>query len=143
MSINQYMTEHHRLCDQHFANAEQAASEERWEEARREYDSFKKEIEQHFHMEEGVLFPEFEEQTGMTAGPTAVMRMEHEEIRRLLDQMNMALDGNDADSYLGTSETLLIMMQQHNMKEEQMLYPMAEQELGALGGEVLRRMQAV
>ena len=35
----------------------------------------------------------------------------------------------DADAYSGEAETLLIMMQQHNMKEENMLYPMCDQRL--------------
>jgi len=34
-----------------------------------------------------------------------------------------------ADDYAGTAETLLIIMQQHNVKEENVLYPMCDQRL--------------
>ena len=37
----------------------------------------------HIVWEEQVLFPIFEAQTGITEGPTRVMRMEHERIKSL------------------------------------------------------------
>jgi tRNA 2-thiouridine synthesizing protein A len=40
-----------------------------------------------------------------------------------------ALDARDGDDYAGNAETLLIMMQQHNVKEENVLYPMCDQHL--------------
>jgi iron-sulfur cluster repair protein YtfE (RIC family) len=55
--------------------------------------------------------------------------------------MRSALGGGDADEYLGMAETLLMLMQQHNIKEEQVLYSLSERALGADAGGVLRRMQ--
>lgn len=143
MSINAYMTEHHRHCDEPFAAAEEAVSDGRWPDAIAEFEKFRDDMEHHFAMEESVLFPAYESETGMDAGPTAVMRSEHEEIRRLMTQLEMALQGEDEDSYLGTSETLMIMLQQHNMKEEQMLYPMADRVLGDSADTILEEMKAV
>ena len=40
-----------------------------------------------------------------------------------------ALGAGNTEDYLGQAETLLIMMQQHNMKEENILYPMCDQHL--------------
>lgn len=51
------------------------------------------------------------------------MRGEHDQMRELLVAAKFALDARDEDDYSGTAETLLIMMQQHNMKEENILYP--------------------
>ncbi|MFC1680866.1 hemerythrin domain-containing protein, partial [Pseudomonadota bacterium] len=85
----------------------------------------------------------FEDATGTTAGPTEIMRSEHTQMRDLLYRMNAALEQRDQDDYLGYSETLLIIMQQHNAKEEQMLYPMADQVLGPDVDEVIRSMEAV
>ncbi len=98
-------------------------------------------MEHHFDMEEGVLFPELEEATGMTDGPTAVMRSEHDEMRRLFEQMAMAMEARYEDEYFDTAETLLILMQQHNMKEEQMLYEMADRQLGSQNEDTLTRMR--
>jgi len=58
-----------------------------------------------------------------------VMRGEHVQMRELLDAARDALAAKDADDYSGNAETLLIMMQQHNMKEENVLYPMCDQHL--------------
>jgi iron-sulfur cluster repair protein YtfE (RIC family) len=46
-------------------------------------------------------------------------------------------------AYLGASETLNMLMQQHNIKEENMLYPMADRAMGADGEAVIHSMQAV
>ena len=40
-------------------------------------------------------------------------------------------------------ETLLILIQKHNMKEESILYPMADQHQAAQEDELLGRMEAV
>jgi len=49
----------------------------------------------------------------------------------------------NAQSYSGIAETLLITMQQHNYKEEQILYPIADRILAPTRGAVLAAMQAV
>jgi iron-sulfur cluster repair protein YtfE (RIC family) len=51
------------------------------------------------------------------------------------------LQSQDAEAYLGHSETLLLLMRQHNMKEEQVLYPMCEQHLNS--AELIASMQAL
>ncbi len=65
----------------------------------------------------------------MYRGPTQVMRGEHVQMRQLLAAAETALAERDADDYMGNAETLLIMMQQHNVKEENVLYPMCDQHL--------------
>ena len=64
-------------------------------------------------------------------------------MRDLLARMSAAVEYQDQDEYLGCSETLLIMMQQHNAKEEQMLYPMADQLLSADVGGVVHAMEDI
>jgi hemerythrin-like domain-containing protein len=140
-SIKDYMTDEHKRCDDCFAAAEKAVSDGDWEAGQAEFDGFRKAMEAHFDMEEAVLFPEFEETTGMQDGPTAVMRSEHEEMRRLFEQMAMAIESRYDDEYLDAAETLLILMQQHNMKEEQMLYEMADRQFGDEAAGVLARMK--
>ena len=48
----------------------------------------------------------------------------------LIEVAEAALAQRDESEYSGFSETLLIMMQQHNMKEENILYPMCDAQLG-------------
>lgn len=73
----------------------------------------------------------------MRMGPTQVMRMEHGQIRALLDDAVDALEQANPDDFLGLADTLLIMMQQHNMKEENILYPMCDQHLAGETPELL------
>ena len=59
-----------------------------------------------------------------------MMRHEHEQMRALLSQLAAACAARDGEAYAGTAETLLMLMQQHNMKEENILYPMCDRALG-------------
>jgi iron-sulfur cluster repair protein YtfE (RIC family) len=123
--------DHHKHCDDLFADAEAAVATKDWLRARPLVAGFRNELETHFRTEEEVLFPAFEATTGMAGGPTQMMRFEHAQMRDLMDQMAGALTVEDAASFAGVAETLLIFMQQHNMKEENILYPMCDRSLGA------------
>lgn len=142
-SIEEFMARHHKACDARFAAAEAAAGEGDWAAAAREFDAFAKGMAQHFEMEESVLFPAFEERTGMDGGPTYVMREEHEQMRGILAAMMAAVAAQDADEYLGQAETLNVLMQQHNIKEEQVLYRMMDQHLGGEADMLLGRFDEV
>jgi len=128
-SIPEFMTNKHRECDEFFTEAEAAVAKNDWSLAQIKWQAFALELIKHFSQEEEVLFPKFEQATGMTGGPTQVMRMEHQQMRALVQDLDNALAAKEKDEYLGLSETLMVMMQQHNMKEEMMLYPMMEQNL--------------
>lgn len=143
MIISDHMTNEHKHCDDFYLQAEKAASEGDWNTTRQAYQKFCQSMEQHFSMEEKVLFPDFEQAHGSEMGPTQVMRHEHEQIRSLIDSAQQALDTENKDDFLGEAETLLMFMQQHNAKEEMMLYPMADQILSAQGEQVISRMQAI
>jgi hemerythrin-like domain-containing protein len=123
------MTVKHRECDDFFTEAESAVAKEDWLLANEQFQLFTKELFLHLAAEENILFPQFEQATGMTSGPTQVMRMEHEQMRGLIKDLTSELDNENKDQFLGLSETLMVMMQQHNMKEEMMLYPMAQQNI--------------
>jgi hemerythrin-like domain-containing protein len=142
-TISSYMTSDHHRCDELFSQAEAAASGQDWGTIAADLQSFLDSMHHHFKMEEDVLFPAFEQSTGMSMGPTQVMRMEHVQMRELFDAMADAVKQQDRDEFLGQAETLLVMMQQHNMKEEQMLYRMADQALAGEMEEVLQQMRAV
>jgi iron-sulfur cluster repair protein YtfE (RIC family) len=132
-TIPDYMTQKHRHCDDIFTTAESAAAQKNWPEANRQWQLFVNELELHLQAEENILFPQFEQATGMSAGPTQVMRGEHQQMRALIDDINKALKAENKDQFLGLSETLMILMQQHNMKEEMMLYPMCQQQIPQVG----------
>ncbi|OAD20418.1 hemerythrin HHE cation binding domain protein, partial [Candidatus Thiomargarita nelsonii] len=112
-----------------FAQAESTVAQKQWERSATDFADFRAAMERHFSMEEQVLFPTIEERTGQTAGPTQVMRMEHQQMRSVLAELQQCITEQNSEEYLGLSETLLILMRQHNAKEEQILYPMSDQVL--------------
>jgi iron-sulfur cluster repair protein YtfE (RIC family) len=131
MSITSPLFQHHKHCDEIFADAEEACGNGDWTAGAAAFESFRVQLETHFASEEELLFPAFEAATGMTSGPTEVMRGEHRQMRDLLAQMQGAVESRDSDAFGGAAETLLILMQQHNMKEENILYPMCDNALGS------------
>jgi iron-sulfur cluster repair protein YtfE (RIC family) len=142
MTFTRHMGDDHHRCDELFAIAEQMVESGHWSQAAAAHQGFIDAMEQHLSAEEELLFPAFEEASGMTMGPTSVMRHEHEQMRALFSQMGQALQAQSSDDYLGASETLLIMMQQHNAKEEQMLYPMIDQMLAPQADNLISQLAA-
>ncbi|AUH50784.1 hemerythrin [Chromobacterium sp. ATCC 53434] len=134
MNPSESLIRQHRDCDARFADAEQAARAKDWPAAESAFAAMRGEMEGHFQLEEERLFPAFEQASGMRGGPTVVMRAEHAQMRQLLDGMAEALAAGDGDGFLAEADTLLILTQQHNMKEENILYPMCEQCLPDLAG---------
>ena len=90
-SIPEYMTQKHRECDDVFTAAEAAVSNKNWSLAIAKWQLFTQELLQHFSQEEDTLFPAFEEASGMTQGPTQMMRMEHQQMRSLLTELKLMI----------------------------------------------------
>jgi len=80
---------------------------------------------------------------GSTGGPTQVMRMEHEQMRSLIASLTDVVEQQDQSEFLGEAETLLVLMQQHNMKEEQILYPMIDRVAGENAASLIDQMEQV
>ena len=140
-TIVEFMSNDHKACDDKFAVAEQAAYAGNWSEAASAFTAFRAYLTRHFRMEEEHLFPAILKAGGPN-GPVQVMNMEHAQMNSLLENMAAVVAGSNLQGYCGLSETLLILMQQHNLKEEQILYPIA-QRLLATDWESLRgNMQA-
>ncbi|MEO8584708.1 MAG: hemerythrin domain-containing protein [Acidobacteriota bacterium] len=106
--------------------------------ARAIFAAFARGLERHIRFEEEILFPALEARAGFgpSAGPTAVMRTDHVEIRACLAGIAAALDGGGA----GASEIrvrLATLLGGHNLKEEQILYPLADRVLGKAEADAL------
>lgn len=140
-NITSFMTNEHRDCDDAFVNFENMIAEKNWLELNKNWQAFSQKLIHHFEMEEKVLFPAFESATGMNNGPTMVMRSEHQQMKSLISEIESALVDQDEEQCQGIAETFMMMIQQHNMKEEQMLYPMTDQHTDA--AELITAMRSV
>ncbi len=78
----------------------------------------------HIVWEEEILFPIFDDRSGMRGGgPTAVMRSEHGRIKALLEEIAGRLSGNELAGLAESEEELADILRSHNRKEEAILYP--------------------
>ena len=81
----------------------------------------------HIEWEEQILFPLFEANVGHSGGPTEVMRLEHSQIKQLLERIRQDItSGTDSAEY---EQRLLSVLGEHNWKEENILYPAMDNQL--------------
>lgn len=82
-------------------------------------------LRRHIWVEEEVLFPALREQ-GLLA-PVLVMLREHGQIWRTLDELEQQLAADPAaPAAVATCHRLLAELLHHNVKEERILYPVAD-----------------
>lgn len=123
-TITDFLQTDHTRLDSIFVRFQGALKDGRWEDASAAFSEFSLGLRRHIKAEEEILFPAFEEKTGMTdAGPTFVMKMEHTEIRELLDKITGATTAKDASTAANATIALYNILADHNMKEEHILYP--------------------
>jgi len=142
-SIANYMTAEHRKCDGLYADFENAVLDKNREKSIEYFNRLAQDTERHLKKEEEILFPAFEQATGSQMGPTQVMRMEHTQIRQMLSQIDAEIKQDNSKRIHGMLETLMILFQQHNMKEEQMLYPMTDRALAAQSEDIINSMNKI
>lgn len=140
-TILDFLTEHHRSCDHLLVESEAPLAKADWENFEPAWQKFVAETIHHFNLEEEILFPAFEAKTGMTSGPTLVMRQEHAQVKALFEQMQQAIADRQSERAMGIVESIMLLIQQHNMKEEQILYPMSDAHLDN-NQQIVSQMQA-
>ena len=141
-TLHAYLAGDHRACDEEYGWAESRVVCADWPNAKQAFAGYVRHLEQHLGQEEQILFPAIERASGSTMGPTAVMRNEHEHMRAIVRAMSAAIDTRDATEFFDHADSLRMLMHQHNLKEESVLYPMAERLLGADANVLLARIRA-
>lgn len=139
-AITETLTHDHRRCDQLLSAVDVSGRNTDWARVARETEAFCDAMEQHFNFEEMILFPPLEEVSPLASGPTEMMRQQHAQIRHLLADLQAAANTEDSQDYAGISETLHFLIQQHNAKEEGILYPLADRALGEQGAVLAARL---
>jgi hemerythrin-like domain-containing protein len=122
-TVTGFFQDDHRRLDDVFERYEQAKNGGEGDPLVH-FDEFAEGLRRHIAWEEDHLFPLFEQRTGMgLGGPTEVMRREHRQIERLLDDIAEGLRDGVLDALGESEEVLTDLLAQHNVKEEQVLYP--------------------
>lgn len=139
--LAEFFEQDHRDCDARWADVEELLDTQDIEAARPAWKSYRAGMQRHIAMEEEVLFPAFEKASGVhEGGPTAVMRLEHDQIRTLLGEIDETIEAGDCERALEVGDTLLMLSQAHSAKEEKVLYPMAENLLSGRWDELSGRL---
>ena len=121
-TITAYYEEDHDRLDELFKTF-QTSKRSDFTKAKEAFKDFKIGLQRHIVWEEELLFPMWEEKTGMVEdGPTPVMRFEHEQIKQLLDAIHRKVENQDLNSDQ-EEQALLNLLGSHNRKEERALYP--------------------
>jgi hemerythrin superfamily protein len=116
----------HERLDGLFASFQQQKRQD-FARAKEAFAEFKLGLQRHILWEEELLFPKWEENSGMAeGGPTQVMRTEHRLIADCLEAIHQKLQAQNADSDKD-DQRLLELLKAHNMKEERILYPSMDQ----------------
>jgi len=99
----------------------------------------------HHGKEEGILFKRMNEKgIPVDGGPIGVMLAEHEEGRQYVRAAGTALDRGDLQATAGELGKYTALLRQHIMKEDRILYPMAERVIGESElKDMVKRFEAV
>ena len=143
-SVSEFLQGDHARLERILLEAKRRVGEGDLAPARVVFAEFACGLDWHINVEEQVLFPAFEAATGMQgAGPTEVMRAEHVRIRRAMSDATAALAAGDGAGFGDAVRALELVLGVHNVKEEQVLYPMTDQAAGSERerDELVRRLQ--
>lgn len=116
--------DHHRI-DEGFARFAESLSEPTVDRAA--FDDAAHALRHHIFVEEVHHFPVV--RAAGLMGPVLVMLREHGEIWDLLDAIALALDSSDITVATSLWPQLREVVDQHNMKEERIVYPAGDKQL--------------
>lgn len=97
--------------------------------ALRRYEDFRAGLKHHIAMEEQILFPLYQKLSLDTEAALAAMYSEHVLIRTLVERVAEALQTGDLPSFARIIENLYAVMDVHDQKEEDVVFPRLDAEL--------------
>ena len=121
-TITEFFEQDHDRLDELFKTFQQSKRSD-FPKAKDAFKEFKFGLQRHIVWEEDLLFPIWEQKTGMSdSGPTPVMRNEHRQIGQQLEAIHQKVADQNPDSDR-EEQALLDLLGSHNRKEERALYP--------------------
>ncbi|HEU4776107.1 MAG TPA: hemerythrin domain-containing protein [Telluria sp.] len=141
--VSKYLEQDHARCDQLYADAVTHVAARDWEQAAVRFADFAEAQRLHIEMEESVLYPAFEQAAGTSTGPTLAMRAEHHLLREILFRLSEAINRRSVIEFSDHADTFHLITQQHNLKEEGMLFPLIDKMLRHRYDELVQAMTAM
>lgn len=125
-TLTECLQSDHRRLDAIFVECKALASAGSFPAAALRFATFAQGLSRHIDAEEEVLFPALAAWMPDAAGPTHVMKLEHERIREVMAAIAGAFEKRDA-AWKGLALELEEVLGAHNLKEERVLYPAADE----------------
>lgn len=123
----EYLTEDYHRFTALFDQARCLVDKGAQAEAADVFQAFTQAARRRIRIEERWLFPCFEERTGSSTGPTAVLRDEHRRLERILDEATDALQRGHAADFHAVCRRFTLIVEDHAFREEAQLYPVIEE----------------
>lgn len=137
-----YCAKDHAQCDAMYHAVLASVTARDWPRAALRFAGFAQALTHHMAMEEMVLFTAFEQATRTHAGPIQLLRVEHQQLRGLMQRLAEAIAQCHLIDFADHADTFRIMLQQHSLKEDGILYPLADRVLQARHAELIGQMTA-
>jgi len=113
-----WLVHDHEKFDALLEQCELAAAAGAWKEAFRLFYEFTDALKLHMRMEDEVLYPLFVEETGDPDGAIAMLGEEHDDIVRLLGDLDVVIRTRNDDAFGESLEPLHNVMREHDDHEE-------------------------
>lgn len=139
-TICDFLTGDHRRCDDLFAQVETSVTRKDWPRADGDFLRFHRLLASHIEIEERILFPAFDNALQNAAGPLAMLQVEHQRLRGLLERMQQALLRRDAVDFMLHAESYVLLNHDHGIKEEGMLYRLLDRAMAGAAGRIVAAM---
>ena len=141
-TICEYLSQEHLRCDRLFAKVEAAVAARDWAAADAQFRIFEQAMSSHIVMEESILFPAFLDAVSNSSAPIGMLRTEHQRLKAIFDRFADALRQRDIREFTLHADSYVLLIHQHSMKEEEMLYPLLDRILADSRGRVVDAMCA-
>jgi hemerythrin-like domain-containing protein len=140
--LSVYLAKDHAQCEAMYLAALSSVTVRDWQQAALRFARFAQALTRHMAMEETVLFTAVEQATGAHAGPIQALRIEHQQLRGILQRLAGAIAQRHMIDFSDHADTFHITLQQHSLKEDGILYPLADRVLQARHAELIGQMTA-
>ena len=135
-----WLEHEHSLYENLLSQCQDAVEGEDWRTVDQLFGKMVTSLKRHMALEEGVLYPAYENSPHAPQGPTQALRDEHDRIERLVTDMSRVIKSRGSEHALECLIHLEHLLIKHHEKEEDIFLPMASYILGAKREEISRQL---
>lgn len=130
----------HRKYDALLTECEMVAEAADWKAALHLFNEFVTDLKLHMQIEDEVLYPFFKEEAGDSNDEIGILLEEHENLTRLLRDLDSVIKTKNIDHFLESLIPLHEAMNEHNEHEETVFQHMGKDSLLTRRDEIMERL---